>query len=401
MAVLLAEDERVVGPGTLPAADEEALFREARRLRRRRWIKGALAVAVLVGVVVGIVSLVAAPGGHRTTAAGAATVGILPNGPLAKLTIAGPLAVAGDGALYVTDLSSSSLYPGGDRILVRLPDGRFRVVAGDGRRGFSGDGGRAVDAELSGVSDLVFARDDTLYIADGARVRTISRDGVIRTIAGNGKRGETIANGTPALAAALSESAGNPLEIALSPTGELYVATGARQLLRLAANGRLYNVRAVFTAGRWKGQSVGGWYPIAIDAHGNIDEGGGPGGRVITQVAPDGVAHRLAGFARGSGGSNPILQTGPGGAVYVEHEGISRIQGNRLLPAYTGTPIDSDELRLNGQYFPTLYFAFAPNGTVYADDLPGNMGFEFHQQLLAVRDHHTSLLWQEHNKVPH
>src|ERR1700726_2253782 len=78
---------------------------------------------------------------------------------LVPLEVAGKLAVGPNGALYVADV-------GGDRILARLPDGRFRVVAGNGRVGFSGDGGAAVDAELSGVSDLAFSPAGALYIAD-------------------------------------------------------------------------------------------------------------------------------------------------------------------------------------------------------------------------------------------
>ena len=57
----------------------------------------------------------------------------LPTGPTTNLKVAGPLAVAPDGLLYVVDQTRHE-------ILVRLPDDQFRVVAGDGRGGFSGDG---------------------------------------------------------------------------------------------------------------------------------------------------------------------------------------------------------------------------------------------------------------------
>jgi len=60
-----------------------------------------------------------------------------------------------------------------------------------------GDGGPAVRAELSSVSDLSFAPDGALYVADGGRVRVIGRNGVIRTIAGDGRQSKAVANGTP------------------------------------------------------------------------------------------------------------------------------------------------------------------------------------------------------------
>jgi len=43
-----------------------------------------------------------------------------------------------------------------------------------------------VGAELSGISDLAFAPDGTLYIATAAGA-DVSRNGVIRTIAGDGR----------------------------------------------------------------------------------------------------------------------------------------------------------------------------------------------------------------------
>ena len=60
----------------------------------------------------------------------------LPTGSVTTLELAGPLAVAPDGLLFVVDEARHE-------VLVRLPDGTFRVVAGDGKSGFSGDGGKA------------------------------------------------------------------------------------------------------------------------------------------------------------------------------------------------------------------------------------------------------------------
>ena len=177
-------------------AEVEGLMKEARRRRRRRLARRSLIGVVVLGVAAALVAL--STGGARSPTAGAsATSGVLPNGAFATLHVAGPLAVAPDGAPCVTDVVRAGFEADGDRVLVRLPDGRFRVIAGSGRAGFSGDGGPAVRAELSGDSDLAVAPDGTLYIADGGRVRTVGRDGVIRTIAGDGQPARTIADGTP------------------------------------------------------------------------------------------------------------------------------------------------------------------------------------------------------------
>jgi hypothetical protein len=366
-------------------APDAGVIDDARRRQRRHWIIGLLVFA-LVGGAAALAVIAISGSSSPATATGGSTPGGLPTGALATLNAAGPLAVGPNGALYVVDVAR-------DRILVRLPDGRFRVVAGNGKVGFSGDGGPAVDAELSGVSDLAFSPSGALYIADGVRVRVIGRNGVIRTIAGDGQPHQTIANGTPALSAALGSGKPNPLQIALSPAGQLYIATGYSQMLRLTAAGNLDTVRAVVTSGPWKGP-VGGWYPIAVDAHGNIDVGGGPSGWSIWQVAPNGIAHYV-GHARGSGGSDPILQQGPNGAIYADTgDGIVRIEPHQLVPFFIFGG------QLYGQYFALHYFAFSPNGTIYSDEIPGDMGYELHQQLVSVRSSRVSLLWQEKNATP-
>ena len=130
-------------PAPVDARDAEALIREARRLRRRRWTVGLL-VAAVVAAGIGWVVAASTHGPSTPSNAGAPAPRHqsttfrpgLPEGPYANLTVAGPLAVAPSGALYVADVDR-------EQVLVRLPDGRFRVVAGDGKKGVSGDGGPA------------------------------------------------------------------------------------------------------------------------------------------------------------------------------------------------------------------------------------------------------------------
>jgi len=383
-----------VEPPPVEALDA-GVIEDARARQRRQRRRGAIGIFVLalLGAVATVVAL-AISGTRSPTAPADATPGGLPTGALVTLNLAGPLAVGPNGALYVTDVAR-------DRILVRLPDGRFRVVAGNAKVGFSGDGGPAVDAELSGVSDLAFSPAGALYVADGGRVRVIGRDGVIRTIAGDGRLlMHSIANGTPALSAPLGLPGiggihGNPtpLWIALSPTtGQLYISTG-HQILRLTAAGRLDIVRAIVPSGLGKGP-LNGFGPIAIDTHGNIDVSGGPWGWSIGQVTPHGIAHYVA-FARQGGGNFAVVQPGKRGAIYEgSGGGIARIEPHALVSVFQLAQ------RLPDHDFPVTYFAFGPTGTLYADDVPGNIGLELHQQLVSVSNTHVSLLWQENNATP-
>lgn len=351
----------------------------------------------MIAAIVVATVLVASSSGSARAVAAPATAGVLPTGELATLDVVGPLAVAPDGALYVTDLARH-------RVLVCVASGQFRVLAGDGRAGFSGDGGRAIEARMNEISDLAVAPDGKLYIADSGRIRVVGRDGVIQTIAGDGRGGHPaahgrppawpplVAAGAPALSAQLGSARtlatdGDPLSIALGPAGRLFISTG-RQVLRLSG-GRLYPVRAFVPSGTFKGPFDNGFGPIAVDRRGNVDVAG-YNGWFIWQVAPSGVARQL-GFARRSGGNYAVLQPGPDGSVYAENgPALLRVVNGRLRRVFEFGQKVNREL-----FYALTYFALASNGTIYATEVPDDGGYEAHQQLVAVRRGHVRLLWQQ------
>jgi hypothetical protein len=374
----------------------DVLFEEARRRRRRRWALGAVVLMTVLSSVAAVLALTSSGVKRPTGADGRSLAGLLPAGQLVSLATAGPLAVAPDGALYVADIARH-------RVLVRLPDGRFRVIAGDGRDGFSGDGGLATRAELSTVTDIAFSPAGDLYIADGGRIRVVDHDGIIRTVAGDGQPVPMahrqlvaeIRSGTPALSAALGSpqtvSAETPM-IAFSPRGQLYIST-AVQVVRLSSRGTLIPIRAVVTSGpsvlRGPLQGAG---PLAIDDHGNIDIAGFNGWS-IWQISPTGVAREVgAGSgARESGGDLSLLQRAPSGRLYGENgPELLELDGDELKPAHDF-----------GNSFWLTYFAFGPQSIVYADELPGNGGFEARQKLLVIRRGHTTVVWEQPGKAKH
>jgi sugar lactone lactonase YvrE len=70
-------------------------------------------------------------------------------------------------------------------------DGGLRVVAGNGIKGFSGDTGSAVNASLNGPQGIAVSLDGSLYFADSGnqRIRKVTPEGMIFTVAGNGRAG--------------------------------------------------------------------------------------------------------------------------------------------------------------------------------------------------------------------
>ncbi len=260
---------------------------------------------------------------------------------------------------------------------------------------------------LSDIVDLAFSPSGSLYIADGGRVRVIDRRGVIRTVAGDGRSmAKPIKSGARALSAALGPAdPGNPLSIAVSSGGRLVIATGLSRRglsqLLLLTGATLTSVRAVVASGIFKGRVVQEIGRVAVDAAGNVYTAGGFGGWVVWQITPHGAAYQVRGGsfatsqARRSGGNYAVLERSPTGAVYAEDgPGLLRIEGHRIariLPVV-------DPIR--GETFWLTFFTFAPNGTIYAVEIPGGGGFEAHQQLIAIGRDLAVLLWQVHNGTP-
>jgi hypothetical protein len=144
------------------------------------------------------------------------------------------LAAASDGSLLIAD--------GANNWVRRVsPDGGIATVAGTGARGFAGDGGPATGARLSLPSAVAALPDGGFLIADtwNRRVRRVSADGVITTVAGDGREGLT-GDGGPATAATLS----SPEDVDSLPDGGFLIVDGAGALRRVSAGGVITTVLA-------------------------------------------------------------------------------------------------------------------------------------------------------------
>jgi hypothetical protein len=90
-----------------------------------------------------------------------------------------------DGSQFFVEMA------GGERVRKLSPDGLVTTVAGTGRKGDVGDGGPAANAEFNGMHSLAVARNGDIYLADtwNNRVRKIdARTGLISTVAGTGHK---------------------------------------------------------------------------------------------------------------------------------------------------------------------------------------------------------------------
>ncbi len=110
-------------------------------------------------------------------------------------------------------------------------------LCGTGARAFGGDGGPAIDARLDLPVAIALSPSGDVYISDQAnqRIRRIDGSGVITTFAGNGMRGYAGDNG-PALMAQLNAPIGQAAppssRIELDARGNLYLADTGNNVIR-------------------------------------------------------------------------------------------------------------------------------------------------------------------------
>jgi len=125
-----------------------------------------------------VITTFAGTGERKPTPDGASLEGTPLNGPRA-------LDLDAKGNLYLALREGNAVY----RIDTALK--RIYHLAGTGEKGYSGDGGPAVQARLSGPKGIAWAPDGSVYIAD-TESHTIRRikDGTISTVAGTGERGD-------------------------------------------------------------------------------------------------------------------------------------------------------------------------------------------------------------------
>ena len=162
--------------------------------------------------------------GVITTVAGSGTAGFSgDNGPATSAQLYYPSGVAVDAAgnLYIADTWNSRVR--------KVSNGVITTVAGSGTEGFSGDNGPATSAQLSGICDVAVDSAGVLYIADPGndRIREVS-NGVIVTVAGNGTRGFS-GDGGPATGAQLY----GPDGVAVNSAGNLFIADTDNDRIRV------------------------------------------------------------------------------------------------------------------------------------------------------------------------
>ena len=208
--------------------------------------------------------------GIITTVAGTGSYGYSGDGgnaTFAQLSYPRGVALDSSGNLYIADTWNY-------RIRKVNTSGIITTVAGTGSSGYSGDGGSATSAQLSGPYGVALDSSSNLFIADTSnnRIRKVNTLGIITTVAGTGSKGYNGDN-----ISATSAGLNYPYGVALDSSSNLFIADTSNNRIRKVNT--LGIITTVAGTGSWgyNGDNISatsaqlsGPYGVALDSSCNL-----------------------------------------------------------------------------------------------------------------------------------
>lgn len=275
------------------------------------------------------------------------------NGAATSAQLYTPTGVAVDAAgnLYIADFNNNRVR----RVSV---NGTIATVAGTGNSGFSGDGGAATSAQLNLPRAVAVDAAGNLYIADSGnnRIRLVNSSGGITTFAGNGLPGFAGDNGQ-----AIRAQVGNPQGVAVDAAGNVYVADGAGRVRKIYSSGFIQTV----AGGNQRGYSGDGGSSlaaalnapsgVALDATGNVYIAD-TGNNAVRSLEFTGYSLTLSAVTNGA--SNQLGPIAPGEIVVLWGTGIgpgTLAQAELSTSGLLGTTLAGTRVFFNGAPAPLLY----------------------------------------------
>ncbi len=241
------------------------------------------------------------------------------DGPALEATFAGPtdVAVGADGTIYITDGP-------GHRIRVLSPDGDVSTLAGSGEPGLSTGSfadGKGASARFDNPAGIAIDRDGALLVADynNNRIRRVSLDGTVTTLAGNGDYG---AKDGPALASSFAY----PVALAVDgEDGTIYVLEHGNNGVRKISADRVVSTLVGWNTPFQPGSLLNYASAIAVGDDGVVYVADTAAHRIVV-VGADGSVTGLAG-QRGEAGwldgaGTQALLSGPQGMAWSPSDGL-------------------------------------------------------------------------------
>ena len=299
-----------------------------------------------------------------------------------------PSAVAVDssGNLYIAD-------EGTNTVRKLSSTGTISTIGGSGVYGYSGDGASAVTAQFEYPAGVAVDTSGNVYMVDSynSRVRKIATNGVVTTVAGNGRRGYS-GNGSTATNAELDF----PQGIAVDSAGNLYIADTNNSCIRKVSSGIITTIAGNGTAGYLgdngpaSAAELNYPYGVAVDATGNVYIADTLN-NVIRQISTTGMITTIAGNGfigySGDGGAPTSAELNfpagvavdASGSLYIadsENYVVRRVSGGTIATiagaAQVGYSGDLGEA-ISAQLGQTHSLALNSRGDVYLADYSNSL----------------------------
>ncbi len=197
--------------------------------------------------------------------------------------------------------SKGNIYFSSGNSIFKISGSTLSLVAGNSRAGFAGDGGPAVNAQLSAPQGIAIDSSGNIYISDtnNNRVRIVTPNGIINTFAGNGLIGAPLAfgDGGPANQANLHLPGG----LAVDSSGNLFIADTGDNLIRKVTTDGIINTIAGDSLPGFLGDGAAATNSevhspedVAVDSSGNVYIAD-TANAYIRKITTDGIINSIAG----------------------------------------------------------------------------------------------------------
>jgi uncharacterized protein (TIGR03437 family) len=274
------------------------------------------------------------------------------------------------GDIFIADTLSN-------RIRKVTPDGIISTVAGTGDAGYSGDGGPSTAARIQQPRGVAVDDDGDIFIADSGnhRIRKVLPDGSIQTIAGQGPAGYS-GDGGPAADALLN----NPGGLVLDGAGDLYFAdTGNQRIRRLVPRAVSpapdpVTLPPVLSAVSAASQQQGAVAPGEILTI--YGEGLGPASGLAASFDPSGALPNQLGGAevRFDGTAAPILYAQAGQVNVQAPYAIAGLRTSHVEAFYQGKAAGAVDISVTDAAPALFPLAFNQDGSPNSESAPAPRG---------------------------
>jgi streptogramin lyase len=312
------------------------------------------------------------------------------------------------GNIYIVDRGTHTLRK------VTISTGIISVIAGNGKAGYAGDGGLAINSQLNRPTCVQVDDSSNIYIADASnfRIRKISaKDGIITTIAGDGTSGQVKNDTTLASFAKI----GNINTLHVDKIGNIYFDMQGGFIKKIEkSSGLMYTIigsgSTTFSGdgGPALSANINNPRSITTDTAGNIFIADYGNNRIRKVDASSSIINTIAGFGNFGGDNGNAasaqldypqgISVDKDGSVYVTDRSNNRIRKINASDGIINTLVGNSQntsfsMVGNSSSVPNKDFGLSRPINALVDTISGNLFIKNTPEILKLTKTNNSISW--------